>query len=196
VTASRELESAIPPALFGVLAGGRGMRMGGLDKAELRTHDGEALLDRLLRLGRAVQLECVVIGGGARRDACVLPDDPPGIGPIGGLRSLLVHAGARPVLALACDLPYVSAALISRLAHAPADAPVLAPRDLETGKWQPLFARYDAPRVLPVLDAAIAGGVRSFQTWLRAMQVTELALTPDERALLCDWDEPSDLDSR
>lgn len=170
--------------------------MGGCDKAELRTRDGEALLERLLRLGRAVQLECLVVGGGARPGLCVLADDPPGIGPIGGLRALLAHAGQRPALALACDLPYVTAALISRLAHAPSHASVLAPRDPVTGKWQPLFARYDAPRVLPSLDTAIAAGVRSFQTWLRGVQVEELVLAPEERALLGDWDEPQDLDAR
>jgi molybdopterin-guanine dinucleotide biosynthesis protein A len=170
--------------------------MGGRDKAELRTADGEALLDRLLRLGAALQLECVVVGGGARSGAIVLADDPTGVGPIGGLRALLVHAGAGPALALACDLPYVSAALISRLAQAPGSAPVLAPRDPETGKWQPLFARYDAPRVLPSLEAAIASGVRSFQTWLRGVHVEELALSPEERTLLRDWDEPQDLELR
>jgi molybdopterin-guanine dinucleotide biosynthesis protein A len=150
----------------------------------------------LLRLGAAVQLECVVVGGCARSGAIVLADEPAGIGPIGGLRALLAYAGARPALVLACDLPYVSAALISRLAHAQSSAPVLAPRDPETGKWQPLFARYDAPRVLPSLDAAITAGVRSFQTWLRGVHVEELVLLPDERAQLCDWDEPRDLEAR
>ena len=164
--------------------------MGGCDKAALRTADGECLLERLLRFARAVQLAPVVIGGAARPDVLVLPDDPPGIGPIGGLRALLAYAAQRPALALACDLPYVSAALISRLAHTPSRAPVLAPRDPETGKWQPLFARYDAARMLPALDAAIARGVRSFQTWLRGEYVEELALAPEERALLADWDEP------
>jgi molybdopterin-guanine dinucleotide biosynthesis protein A len=190
VTESREQQPPAPAAVLGVLAGGRGLRMGGCDKAELRTREGESLLERLLRFGSAVQLPCVVVGGVARSDLLVLPDDPPGIGPIGGLRALLAHAGGVPALALACDLPYVSAALISRLAHAPCRAPVLAPRDPETGKWQPLFARYQSAEVLPSLDAAITRGVRSFQTWLRGEYVEELMLSPEERALLADWDEP------
>jgi molybdopterin-guanine dinucleotide biosynthesis protein A len=188
--------AALVPPVFGVLAGGRGSRMGGCDKAELRTAGGEGLLERLLRFGRAMRLPCVVVGGSPRPDVVVLPDEPAGIGPIGGMRALLAYAGERPAIALACDLPYVSAALISRLVHAPSEASVLAPRDPETGKWQPLFARYDSARALPSLDMAIARGVRSFQTWLRDESVAELVLAPEERELLADWDEPHQLVQR
>jgi molybdopterin-guanine dinucleotide biosynthesis protein A len=184
-----------PAVLLGVLAGGRGSRMGGRDKAALRAPDtAEPLLARLLRLGCEAGLDGVVVGGAG---ACAVPrlvDDPPDVGPIGGLCALLAHAGERPAIALACDLPYLSADLLARLARSPSAAAVLAARDLQTGKWQPLFARYDAPRVLPELRAAIAAGTRSFQTFLRAVDVQELVLDAAERAQLRDWDEPSDLE--
>jgi molybdopterin-guanine dinucleotide biosynthesis protein A len=183
--------------LLGILAGGRGQRMGGRDKARLLAPGSEEpLIERLLRLGREAGLSCVVVGGRAPEGTTLVHDDPEGIGPIGGLCALLAHAGERPALALACDLPYVTAALIMRLARDPSSAPVLAARDPETGKWQPLFARYDAARVLPPLRAAIAEGVRSFQTFLRTVEVSELALSDGERALLRDWDEPGDLAGR
>ena len=73
---------------------------------------------------------------------------------------------------------------------------MLAPRDPDSGKWQPLFARYDAPRVLPVLRAEIARGARSFQSVLRVLPVAELALSDVERAQLRDWDEPADMTRR
>ena len=183
-------------ALLGVLAGGRGTRMGGRDKAALPAPGGaETLLARLIRLGHGAGLEVVVVGRQAAAGVPWIGDDPAGVGPIGGLCALLAHAGARPALALACDLPHATTALIERLARTPSDAPVLAPRDLETGKWQPLFARYDSPRVLPVLRRAIAAGTRSFQTFLRGLEVQELVLDANERELLRDWDAPADIDS-
>jgi len=181
--------------LLGVLAGGRGARMGGRDKAALLAPGGgETLLARLIRLGRAAGLELVVVGGRGAPGVPLLCDEPSDIGPIGGLCALLSHAGERPAVALACDLPYVSAELIAKLACARSEAAVLAARDAETGKWQPLFARYDSPRVLPALRAAIAAGSRSFQTFLRNVDVQELPLDATERAQLRDWDAPADLE--
>ncbi|MFI5305761.1 MAG: molybdenum cofactor guanylyltransferase [Polyangiales bacterium] len=180
--------------LLGVLAGGQGKRMGGRDKARLRAPGGdEMLVERLLRLGREVGLGCVLVGGEGIPGVPLVRDSPTGIGPIGGLCALLTHAGQCSALALACDLPYVSAALLSRLACTQSTAAVLAPRDPVTGKWQPLFARYDSPRVLPLLLPAIDAGVRSFQTFLRGVEVQELELSPAERAELRDWDEPKDV---
>jgi molybdopterin-guanine dinucleotide biosynthesis protein A len=147
----------------------------------------------LLRLGQQQGLECVVVGGAAIDGAVVLADEPAGIGPIGGLCALLAHAAHSPAIALACDLPYLDEALLARLTMTPCDAAVLSPRDPATGKWQPLFARYDSSRVLPSLRAAIADGVRSFQTFMRTLEVAELPLSDAERALLRDWDHPADM---
>ncbi len=179
--------------LAGIFAGGRGLRMGGLDKAQLiAPRTGETLLARLLRLAGEAGLETVVVGGSGG-PGLRLADEPAGIGPLGGLCALLAHAGSRPAIALACDLPYVETALIARLVGYASAAEVVAPRDPATRKWQPLFARYDAPRVLPVLRTAIARGTRSFQELLQALEVEELALSPAEHDQLRDWDEPSDL---
>src|SRR5262245_11496048 len=107
MTAQRT-EPSLP--LLGVLAGGLSSRMG-RDKAWLPAPgDGEALIERLLRVGRELALPVVVIGGNAPAGVPCLRDEPPGVGPIGGLCALCAHAGARPVIALACDLPYVDAA--------------------------------------------------------------------------------------
>lgn len=179
--------------LVGVLAGGLGRRMGGRDKALLPTPAGETVLERLQRVAAEAALSLVVAGGPPRPGLHVVADDPPGIGPLGGLRALLVHAGARPLLVVACDMPYVTAALLARLAAAPSDAALLAVRDAQTGKWQPMFARYDPLRALPSLDAALARGVRSFQAWFGSEAVHEFTLAPSEHALLRDWDEPSDM---
>jgi molybdopterin-guanine dinucleotide biosynthesis protein A len=168
--------------------------MGGVDKARLPAPDsGEALLERLLRLGQGLGLDCVVVGGQAPTGIAQLDDEPAGVGPIGGLSALLAYAGECPALALACDLPFVTGPLLARLAQDACLAAVLCPRDPASGKWQPLFARYDPPRVLPALRVAVASGVRSFQTFLRTIEVAELALAEHERAQLADWDAPSDV---
>src|SRR5689334_11731255 len=181
-------------ALLGVLAGGKSSRMG-RDKAWLPAPGAtEALLERLLRLGAVLQLNAVVAGGRAPAGVVALADDPPGIGPLGGLCALLAHAERGPVIALACDMPYVDAPLLARLARAPSAAAVLAPRDPASGKWQPLFARYDAERALPVVRAAIARGEHSLQRVLATLAVEELTLTPAEHARLRDWDEPGDVE--
>lgn len=180
--------------LLGVLAGGQGRRMGGRDKAWLPAPGGaQALIERLLGLGTALGLPIVVAGGNAPAGVHRLSDEAAGVGPIGGLCALLAYAGTRPVIALACDLPYVQAPLLARLVDAESSAAVLAPRDPESGKWQPLFARYTPERALPAFRAALASGERSLQTVLRELPVEELELSADEHALLRDWDQPDDM---
>jgi molybdopterin-guanine dinucleotide biosynthesis protein A len=191
---SRELandQHALP--LVGVLAGGRSTRMG-RDKAWLPAPaGGEALIERLLRIARELGLPAVVVGGNAPAGVECLRDEPPGIGPIGGLCALLARAETQPAIALACDLPYVDAALLAKLARTPSNSAVLAPRDGASGKWQPLFSRYAPQRVLPELRRAIDEGARSLQAVFARVPAEELQLTVDEHAQLRDWDEPADL---
>jgi len=180
--------------ILGVLAGGRGLRMGGRDKSRMTAPDtGETLAARTVRLGSELGMECALVGGVPLPGVAHLRDEPEGVGPIGGLCALLAHARERSALALACDLPHVTQALLRRLASEKPDATVLCPRDPTTGKWQPLFARYDSPRVLPAFRAAIENGTRSMQTVFRSLDVAELTLSPEERAALIDWDAPTDL---
>jgi molybdenum cofactor guanylyltransferase len=176
-------DPARPLPLLGVLAGGQSRRMGGRDKAWLPAPGGgEALIERLLGLGTTLGLPVVVAGGNAPAGVQQLNDAPAGVGPIGGLCALLSHAGTRPVIALACDLPYVAAPLLAKLLDAESSAAVLAPRDPASGKWQPLFARYDPERALPAFRAALERGVRSLQTVLRELTVEELVLDASEHA--------------
>lgn len=117
----------------------------------------------------------------------VLEDDPKGIGPLGGLRALLLAAGGRAI-ALACDMPFFERADVVALAEHPSDAPIVAAR---RDRFEPFFARYDAVRVLPALDDAIARGDHSLQRLFARVQVEEFKpITP--RALE-DWDTPDDV---
>ncbi len=132
----------------------------------------------------AVGLPCVLVGARAEYadiGLAVVEDDPGGVGPLGGLAGLLAGGSA---VAVACDMPHVSAALLLRLVQAPA-APIVAPR--REGRWEPLFARYDAS-VLPVVRARLAAGRLGLQGLLDEAGAEELPVSTSEWAELEDWD--------
>ncbi len=182
----------------GIFVGGRGQRMGGVAKGLLKADDGETIVARQLKTIRNVCADATVVLVGnhdAYSDVKLpqLEDAPIGIGPMGGLRALMLFAhdrGARAV-ALACDMPSLSEALLLRLLSESPAASVLSPR--MEGRWQPLFARYQPATCLPAIDTAIRGGRHSLQVVLDGAQATELMLSAEELTTLRDWDEPSDL---
>jgi molybdopterin-guanine dinucleotide biosynthesis protein A len=193
-----------PPAV-GVFVGGRGLRMGGVAKG-LLMREGRTLLDRLVeacRLAAAPHqlLDLYLVGNAAAYADTPLPhlaDDPAGVGPMGGLRSLLRAADGAGLdaVALAVDLAYPNVELMRRLFSEQPAALALAPREAE--RWQPLFARYRPAAALPVVEAALAAGKSSLQEIFAGLargpgSVVELVLSPLERGALRDWDRPSDM---
>ena len=124
-----------------LLTGGASSRMG-TPKAGLR-RDGETLADRSARLLQRVCDPVVEIGPGYTALARV-DENPPGRGP---LAALVAGADAVPdrvrCCLLACDLPFVSEALLARLAAWPGpDTVVPVDRD---GFEQPVCARATRP---------------------------------------------------
>ena len=176
--------------------------MGGVPKGTLRAPDGTpSLVERLVRLAREVGARDVVLVGQqpvyAPLSLPMLTDDPPGIGPLGGLLALLRHAeraACSRVLALACDLPYVSQPIVQRLIdHAP-HASAVAPHD--DGQWQTMCARYATAEVLHRARRTLARGELSLQAVFAELGAAAqpLPLSTPERALLRDWDSPEDID--
>lgn len=148
--------------------------------------EGETLLERTVRLGREVGLDPLIVG---RSDAYAelepqvprIPDALDDAGPIGGLAAVM----GSTVVVVACDMPFITADDLERLARDPREAEVVAAR---TDDWEPLFARYDA-RVQPKLDAYLQTGRRSLRGLLDRCEVVELAI---DAAHLRDWDSPAD----
>ncbi|HEX5618474.1 MAG TPA: NTP transferase domain-containing protein [Solirubrobacteraceae bacterium] len=137
-------------ALAAVLAGGRGRRMGGA-KALVR-FDGEPLIAWPIAAAMAADLDVVVV---AKAETALPPlgvpvwqepDEP--VHPLLGVVTVLERAG-RPVLAIACDMPFLTSELVARLAAGP-EAAVTA-----DGRLAPFPARYE-PAALPALRAALA----------------------------------------
>src|SRR5688572_8594805 len=97
--------------------------MGGAAKGLLTApRSTETLVERLQRVStEALGDHPIVLIGAAPAYAGLgielLADSPPGVGPLGGLCALLdagAHRGSS-VIALACDMPFVTAELIARL---------------------------------------------------------------------------------
>jgi molybdopterin-guanine dinucleotide biosynthesis protein A len=175
--------------------------MGGLAKGLLVAPDGAPIVLRTRRLAEAAGAVCFLVGDHpAYRELGlpVLADDPSATGPLAGLLSLLRTAAGGYALALACDMPQLTGDLIGRLASAPPSA-VVAPRRRHRGEpekgwlWEPLCARYDTDRVLPIAERFAAEGGRRLQLLLDAAGAEPLALAPDDDHALVDWDETEHL---
>lgn len=188
--------------LVGLFVGGRGSRMGGLAKGLLKAPDSEAtLVERLLsELARAAPSAEVVLVGDATAYAVyglrALADEPSGIGPLGGLLGLLLDAERQAVgqvLALACDLPKLDAALLTRLLHESTDANALVVE--QDGVRNPLVARYSVAAALPAAREVMRAGKRSLQAVLDRLAggVQALPVSASEAAKLDDWDSPEDV---
>jgi molybdopterin-guanine dinucleotide biosynthesis protein A len=137
------------------MAGGRSSRLG-RDKALLEVA-GETLLARAVRTLAQVCDEVLVVGQ-AERTALVpgvrvVPDERPGIGPLGGIATGLRAMTGDRLLAVATDMPLLSLPLLRHLLDLSPGFDVTIPR--VEGRTQQLHAVY-ARTCLPVIDAQLA----------------------------------------
>lgn len=183
------------PAL-GIFVGGASRRMGGHAKGLLNGPDGRPLLLRLVSIGEALGLETWLVGDaspyaelGLRHR--VLPDRARGIGPLGGLASLVHAAGNRRVIALSCDLPFVTQDDLRELLDHPSPAAILCARRSADAPFEPFFARYDARLVVDEIDARITRGEHSLQRLLHGVATD--TYEPTHLRALDDWDSPEDV---
>jgi molybdopterin-guanine dinucleotide biosynthesis protein A len=129
-----------------ILAGGRSRRLGGLNKAalELAPSGGPSLLDRqLARLRRVVDRTIIIANDAEAFRASgvpVIPDLRPGEGAIGALRTAVHSAQTDRTLVLACDMPFVSEALLAYLVEAGRAVDIAIPRT--SRGYEPLCATY------------------------------------------------------
>jgi molybdenum cofactor guanylyltransferase len=99
-----------PDVTLGVIAGGRGERLGGVAKGLLEV-EGQPVLARLLELGRLCGEVLLVANEPepyARFGVRTVEDVVRGRGAPGGVHAALVGARTEWVLAVACDMPFVS----------------------------------------------------------------------------------------
>ncbi|MGF6369506.1 molybdopterin-guanine dinucleotide biosynthesis protein A [Paraburkholderia sp. RAU6.4a] len=177
-----------------VLAGGRGTRMGGVDKGLQPLH-GEPLAAHVLRR-LAPQTGPLMISANRHPDtyaalgapyratlvADTLPDFP---GPLAGMLAGLRAAGTAYLLSAPCDSPWLPANLAARLADAldANHADIATVATVDTGgetSLHPVFALMRTA-VADDLAAFLASGERKVRAWYARHKTVEVVFA-DERA--------------
>jgi molybdopterin-guanine dinucleotide biosynthesis protein A len=182
-----------------VLAGGRGTRLGGVNKALLEI-GRRRVIDRLLDAVRPIAIEPIVVvnnDGSLDRLAGtrVVRDVDPGAGALVGLYSGLRVVATPLAVALACDMPFVSTTLLRGLLAEAGEWDAVVP--LIGGQPEPLHAIY-RHTCLPAIETALSSGQKrliSFFDGVRVRYVEEAALRaldPDLRSFL-NVNRPEDL---
>ncbi len=180
-----------------ILAGGQSQRMGH-DKALLVASGRtwvEWQVDRARQAG-AVELWIATRPGTAHKELGVplLFDPAQGQGPLAGLVEGLRHASVLPLLALAVDLPSMTADFLRRLRARCRDGQGVVP--VREGRWEPLAAFYPHA-LLPLAEARLAA--RQFrlqdlvQSAFDAGLVQAYAVDAEDRQVLDDCDAPPEL---
>jgi molybdopterin-guanine dinucleotide biosynthesis protein A len=186
---------------IGIFVGGKGTRMGGVAKGLLCVPGStETLIARLLRqCARAAPESAVFLVGQAAPYAALglpqLADDPVDVGPLGGLRALLMRASADAsalALALACDLPFLDEAVISSLLL-PCSGAARVP--FVEGRLQPLAAAYAPAATLNAVDRSLALGKHALMHVLDQLgsALERLEFADEHAQALRDWDTPEDM---
>jgi molybdopterin-guanine dinucleotide biosynthesis protein A len=184
-----------------ILAGGGATRFEGKPKG-LEVVGGERILDRLADvLASTLGSPPLLIANAAeaaawRPDLRVVPDLRPGFGSLGGIYTAVVEAPA-PVVCIAWDMPFVTPALVRRLADGLAGADAVLPRSEGRRGVEPMCAGY-GPACREAIAASLdAGDLRAvaFHDRIRVdiLSLTEVARCGDPAVLFFNVNTADDL---
>jgi molybdopterin-guanine dinucleotide biosynthesis protein A len=125
--------------------------------------DGLRIADRALAALRGATERQLVVANDARAarwfpGLTIVPDAREGLGPLHGLRTALAAANGDPVLVVAWDMPFVTAALLALLrTEGERGAPAVLPAAGAPPVPEPLCAWY-GPDALDACDRLLAAG--------------------------------------
>jgi molybdopterin-guanine dinucleotide biosynthesis protein A len=170
-----------------ILAGGRGSRLGGVDKAAVELA-GRPLLEHVLASLGPLASQVLVVANDDRLagdDRLSLIRDPePHAGVLPALLAAL-DAATSPLMALvACDMPFVSRPVFERLIAEAADFDVVIP--YVDGFEQPMHAVYRVEVCRAAIRATLAAGRRRMIAFLddvRTRRIDESELRAQDPAL-------------
>jgi molybdopterin-guanine dinucleotide biosynthesis protein A len=179
-----------------LFAGGHSRRMG-TDKATL-TVAGEPLWARQLKVLRELQPQTIWISARERPAWCpaeieVVLDTPPSRGPLSGLAAVLPRLRTTHLLALAIDLPEMTAEQLQKLLAAARSGCGVIPTD--GNYFEPLCAIYPAEAYSIVADALAGGDVslqKVSQTLVTLNRAREYTLAGDEKRHFLNMNSPED----
>jgi molybdopterin-guanine dinucleotide biosynthesis protein A len=168
-----------------ILTGGHASRFNGRDKGGLVV-GGRTIRERQRDALAAVCEEILEIDRAA--------DLVPGCGPLGGVHAALARAAHDTVLVLACDMPFVSAALLQHLVALAGEADAIVPRS-ERG-YHPLCAVYSRACLGPFARRLAAGRFTMIDVLadvrLRTVETGELAVFGPADHLLANVNTPAE----
>jgi molybdopterin-guanine dinucleotide biosynthesis protein A len=187
-----------------VLAGGRGRRLGGVDKAEVLVA-GRALLDRALDAAAGARWT-VVVGPQEleRAGVSTVLEEPPGSGPAAGLWAGVAALDRRSpgdaaaVLVLACDVPLAVRAVPGLLAALAGDPAADGAHLVDgTGRVQPLVAVYRHAPLRAALDRLPDQGRGcSMRQLVAGLALTRVVDVDGNGADADTWDDVARLEAR
>lgn len=165
-----------------ILAGGRGKRMGSVDKG-LQPFNGKPLA--LHGIERIVpQVKTLIINANRNGETYrsfgfpVFPDDPLDYsGPLAGFLTGLRHCETPFLVTLPCDTPFVSTGLVEKLATAlekeQAELAIASVRINGICRTQPVFSLMKQS-VRPHLESFLEKGGRKIDDWYSTLKVVEV----------------------
>jgi len=124
----------------------------------------------------------------------LVPDEVPGLGPLGGLVSVLKKARYERVLLLAVDMPMMTEAFLAKIVGMATEDCGVIPE--AKGFFQGLAAVYPR-KILPLLEEVLRGENHSLQHfnqlaiaegWMKLHQIEE-----SDEGLFENWNTPEDL---
>jgi molybdopterin-guanine dinucleotide biosynthesis protein A len=170
-----------------VLAGGRGSRMGNVDKGLQTFRNAPMVLHVIMRL--SPQTGCLMINANQNLGPYegfglpVWPDQIAGFeGPLAGLQTGLAHCDTEYLVTAPCDSPFLPDDLVARLADAlgEADLAVAVTDDGNRRQPHPVFCLMRAS-LLSHLTLFLQEGGRKIDAWYKSLDVVEVVF-PDEAA--------------
>jgi len=185
-----------PPISGLVLAGGRGLRMGGADKGLVDFHGRPMVASVTSTL--APQVDELLISANRNLDTyatfahSVFADDLTGFaGPLAGLHAGLARASHELVVTAPCDAPQLPGDLVIRLLSALlADGAEIAVATT-AGRSHPVFCLCRRT-LLPALETYLITGGRKVDAWQRSRKRVEVAFD-DVAESFANFNSPADL---
>lgn len=179
-----------------ILAGGHATRFHGRDKGALLV-DGRTIRERQLAELQILTDDIMVVGRDTVAAARSVADALPDCGPLGGLHAALTEARHATTVVVACDMPYISAALLAYLASLTRDADAVVP--LSNRGYHPLCAAYTRA-CLPSLTKRLAGRQLKMRDWLddvrlRVVEGSMLDQFGDPNRLLANVNSPAEYEA-
>ena len=159
-----------------ILAGGKGSRLGGVNKALLQIGSSRNI-DRVSAALGPLCGELIVVANDASLAALpghrVIFDPEPHAGVLPALGWALAQAHGELVIAVACDMPFLSTAVLQLELDRAAGCDVVIP--VVEDRPEPLHAVYRRAPCLAAIDAALAAGQRRLIAFLDRVKVKYLS---------------------